>query len=110
MLADRPVLVLVRSGEVCTGGTARQPDFLTPYLKHVLAVIGIYGRHPLIKRLDDEEPTVAARLTELSRSHYGAAFRSHSGRWEPLPGTGTLDEMAGVVVTLLPPYLQPDNY
>ncbi|MFX1767873.1 hypothetical protein PWP93_35950 [Paraburkholderia sp. A1RI-2L] len=57
-----------------------------------------------------EEPTVVARLTELGRIRYGADFRSHSGRWEPLPGTGTLDEMAGEVVTLLHPYLQPDNY
>ncbi|CAB3966624.1 MULTISPECIES: FMN-dependent NADH-azoreductase [Burkholderia] len=41
LLADRPVLVLVRSGGICTGAAARQPDFLTPYLKQVLAVIGI---------------------------------------------------------------------
>ncbi|AKM43082.1 FMN-dependent NADH-azoreductase [Burkholderia contaminans] len=41
LLADRPVLVLVRSGGVCTGAAARQPDFLTPYLKQVLAVIGL---------------------------------------------------------------------
>lgn len=62
------------------------------------------------KRLDDEEPTVVARLTELARNRYSAAFRSHTGRWEPLPGTGSLDEMAEVLVTLLQPYLQPDNY
>ena len=41
LLADRPVLVLVRSGGICTGAAARQPDFLTPYLKQVLAVIGL---------------------------------------------------------------------
>lgn len=41
LLADRPALVLVRSGGICTGAAARQPDFLTPYLKQVLAVIGI---------------------------------------------------------------------
>ncbi|ABB13186.1 FMN-dependent NADH-azoreductase [Burkholderia lata] len=40
LLADRPVLVLVRSGGICRGAAARQPDFLTPYLKQVLAVIG----------------------------------------------------------------------
>ena len=28
----------------------------------------------------------------------------------PLPGSGSLDEIAQVVVTLLQPYLQPDNY
>ncbi|MCY1223340.1 hypothetical protein D9M72_354620 [compost metagenome] len=53
---------------------------------------------------------MVARLTELGRNRYGAAFRSHSGRWEPLPGNGTLGEMAEVVVTLLHLYLQPDNY
>ena len=76
---------------------------------HEQIVTQAYGRHLLIKRLDDEEPTVVARLTELGRSRYGAAFRSHSGRWEPLPGTGSLEEMANVIVTLLQPYLQADN-
>lgn len=33
--------MLVRSGGICTGAAARQPDFLTPYLKQVLAVIGL---------------------------------------------------------------------
>ncbi|RQS55666.1 hypothetical protein [Burkholderia sp. Bp8986] len=83
---------------------------LRSLLGHERIVTQAYGRHLLIKRLDDEEPTVVARLTELGRSRYGAAFRSNSGRWEPLPGSGTLDEMTEVVVTLLLPYLQPDNY
>ncbi|PTB24849.1 hypothetical protein C9I56_31565 [Paraburkholderia caribensis] len=56
------------------------------------------------------EVGIVARLTELARNRYSAAFRSHTERWEPLPGTGSLDEMADVVVTLLQPYLQPDNY
>ena len=83
---------------------------LRSLLGHEQIVTQAYGRHLLIKRLDDAEPTVVARLPELGRNRYGAAFRSHGGRWEPLPGTGTLDEMAALVVTLLHPYLQPDNY
>jgi hypothetical protein len=83
---------------------------LRSLLGHEQIVTQAYGRHLLIKRLDDEEQTVVARLTELSRNRYSAAFRSHGGRWEPLPGTGALDEMAEVVATLLQPYLQPDNY
>lgn len=79
-------------------------------LGHDQIVTQAYGRHLLIKRRDDEESTVVARLTELAPNRYSAAFRSHTGRWEPLPGTGSLDEMADVVVTLLQPYLQPDNY
>src|ERR1700730_10629893 len=83
---------------------------LRALLGHDQIVTQAYGRHLLIKRVDDEEPTVVARLTELGRNRYGAAFRSHSGRWEPLPGTGSLGEMAEVVVTLLQPYLQANNY
>ena len=83
---------------------------LRSLLGHEQIITQAYGRHLLIKRLDDQEPTVVARLAELGRNRYGAAFRTHSGRWEPLPGNGTLDEMAEVVVSLLIPYLQPDNY
>jgi hypothetical protein len=82
---------------------------LRSLLGHEQIITQAYGRHLLVKRLDDEASTVVARLTELGRNRYGAAFRSHSGRWEPLPGTGTLAEMAQLVVTLLLPYLQPDN-
>ncbi|WP_244223075.1 hypothetical protein [Cupriavidus lacunae] len=82
---------------------------LRSLLGHEQIITQAYGRHLLIKRLDDEEPTVVARLTELGRNRYGAAFRNHSGRWEPLPGEGPLDEMAELIVTLLQPYLQPDN-
>jgi hypothetical protein len=32
------------------------------------------------------------------------------GEWESLPDSGPLEEMAQLVVTLLQPYLQPDNY
>ncbi|MDP9651219.1 hypothetical protein [Paraburkholderia caledonica] len=63
-----------------------------------------YGRQQLIKRPGDEEPTVVARLSELGRTRYGTAFCSHSGRWKLLPGTGSLEEMADVVVTLLLTY------
>jgi hypothetical protein len=61
---------------------------LRELLGHDQVVTQAYGRHLLIKRLDNQEPTVVARLSELSRNLYGAAFRSHSGRWEPLPGSG----------------------
>jgi hypothetical protein len=57
-----------------------------------------YGHHLLIKRLDDQAPTVVARLSELSPNRYGAVFRSHSGRWEPMSGAGPLDEIAQLVV------------
>jgi FMN-dependent NADH-azoreductase len=44
LLRDRPVYVAVSSGGRFSGQGARQPDFLTPYLK---AVLGITGLHDL---------------------------------------------------------------
>jgi FMN-dependent NADH-azoreductase len=40
-LADRPVFVAVSSGSRFSGDRARQPDFLTPYLRAILATIGL---------------------------------------------------------------------
>ncbi|WP_312435237.1 NAD(P)H-dependent oxidoreductase [Achromobacter sp.] len=41
LLANRPVYVAISSGGTFSGEEARQPDFLTPYLRHVLATIGL---------------------------------------------------------------------
>lgn len=78
MLADRPVLVLVRSGGVCTGEAARQPDFLTPYLKQVLAVIGITTVEFIyLEGIAPDDAAVDAARGELARS---AIFTSHFGQ------------------------------
>ncbi|MDK2778188.1 MAG: NAD(P)H-dependent oxidoreductase [Pseudomonadota bacterium] len=42
LLPPRPVLVLIRSGGTCQGESARQPDFLTPYLSQTLPLAGLY--------------------------------------------------------------------
>ncbi|EOA02456.1 NAD(P)H dehydrogenase (quinone) [Herbaspirillum frisingense GSF30] len=42
LLHDRPVHLAVVSGGRFTGASARQPDFLTPYLKVALATIGLH--------------------------------------------------------------------
>ncbi len=42
MLRDRPVFVAVSSGGRFSGQRARQPDFLTPYLKAILGTIGLH--------------------------------------------------------------------
>lgn len=41
-LRDRPVFVAVSSGGKYSGEHARQPDFLTPYLKAILGTIGLH--------------------------------------------------------------------
>ena len=41
-LRDRPVFVAVSSGGRFSGERARQPDFLTPYLKAILGTVGLH--------------------------------------------------------------------
>ncbi len=41
-LRDRPVFIAVSSGGRYSGPRARQPDFLTPYLKAILGTIGLH--------------------------------------------------------------------
>lgn len=43
LLRDRPVYVAVSSGGRFSGVNPRQPDFLTPYLKAVLGMIGLHA-------------------------------------------------------------------
>ncbi|WP_271894720.1 FMN-dependent NADH-azoreductase [Candidatus Phyllobacterium onerii] len=41
-LRDRPVFVAIASGGRFSGERARQPDFLTPYLKAILGMVGLH--------------------------------------------------------------------
>jgi hypothetical protein len=76
---------------------------------HDLAQVKPYGKHLLIQIHRDDSVDTIARLTELARNAYSSAFRSHTGRWEPLPGTGDLATMADLVVSLLGPYFEPNS-
>ncbi len=42
LLRDRPVFVAVSSGGRFSGEGARQPDFITPYLKAILGMVGLH--------------------------------------------------------------------
>lgn len=41
-LRDRPVYIAISSGGKFSGERARQPDFLTPYLKAILGTVGLF--------------------------------------------------------------------
>jgi hypothetical protein len=89
---------------------SRAPELqqqLRQILGHDQINVKPYGNHLLIQLVQDDDADTMARLSELGRGVYGAAFRSHTGRWEPLPGTGPLKEMAELVTTLIGSYLQP---
>ena len=75
---------------------------------HELARVKPYGKHLLIQMHRDDGVDTVARLTELGRNAYSSAFRSHTGRWEPLPGTGDLATTADLVVSLLASYFEPN--
>jgi hypothetical protein len=75
---------------------------------HSAAQVRPYGKHLLIQMHRDDSIDTVARLTEVARNKYTAAFRSHTGRWEPLPSSPTdLRQTALFVTTLLAPYLEP---
>jgi len=76
---------------------------------HDLARVKPYGKHLLIQMHRDNHVDTIARLTETGRNAYSLAFRSHTGRWEPLPGTGDLATTADLVVTLLAAYFDPNS-
>ena len=76
---------------------------------HDLARVKPYGKHLLIQMQRDDDVHTIARLTETGRNAYSSAFRSHTGRWEPLPGIGDLATTADLVVTLLATYFDPNN-
>lgn len=76
---------------------------------HDLSRVKPYGKHLLIQMRRGENVDTIARLTQTGRNAYSAAFRSHTGRWEPLPGNGDLATTADLVVTLLAAYFDPNN-
>ncbi|MEO8922055.1 MAG: hypothetical protein ABI330_04385 [Caldimonas sp.] len=76
---------------------------------HGQATVRPYGKHLLIQMRSGDTAHTVARITEVARNTYSSAFRSHTGRWEPLPGRGNLAETAELVVALLAPYLESNT-
>jgi hypothetical protein len=64
--------------------------------------------HLVVYSSDDDLPV--ARLTPVGNGHYGVSFYRHTGRWEPMPFSGGLDEMADTIATILAPYLQRQDF
>ena len=91
-------------------GAADVEKKLRQALGHEGVTVKPYGKHFLIQLDDDGAPDTIARITQLDSRTYGAAFKAQTGRWEPLPGEGTRDEMIALVVEDLGPYLDPANY
>lgn len=69
---------------------------------HVQARAG----HLVVKARDGQGSDVpVARATPISRGEYGLSFRTHAGRWEPMPVSGIMEQVVEGLIDLLGPYL-----
>ena len=55
------------------------------------------------------ERIIVARATPIGPDGFGLSFRRHTGQWEPMPISGTLQEIAEGLTTCLAPYLDRTN-
>lgn len=73
LLQDRPVYVAVSSGGRFSGVTPRQPDFLTPYLKAVLGMIGLHD----VNFFSVEGTAMGPDAVAAARHKTGQALQDH---------------------------------
>jgi FMN-dependent NADH-azoreductase len=84
LMKDRPTLVLVSSGGFHAGERAKQPDFLTPYLRYALASIGISDVHFfLLQGLVFGPEAVAQAVQEARRGLSEKLSQPHPDRCFP---------------------------
>lgn len=84
-------------------------------LTQALCALGDYGhivaraqRGHLNIYPDDCAPV--ARLTPFGPSLFRLGFRTHTGRWEPMPFIGTIAQLAEALVDTLAPYLERTDF
>ncbi|GAB5095677.1 FMN-dependent NADH-azoreductase [Caballeronia sp. HLA56] len=81
LMRDRPTFVIVGSGGFHTGERARQPDFLTPYLRYALGSIGIHSVQFLLLQglvMADAAVEDALRVARARLAHHALFASSDS--------------------------------
>jgi FMN-dependent NADH-azoreductase len=73
LLRDRPVFIAVSSGGRFSGDGARQPDFLTPYLKTILRMIGLHD----VTFFCVQGTALGADVVAAARNQADQALREH---------------------------------
>lgn len=73
LLRDRPVFVAASSGRRFSGDGSRQPDFLTPYLKAALAIIGLHD----LKFFSVQGTAFGPEALAATREHTDQALQDH---------------------------------
>jgi FMN-dependent NADH-azoreductase len=72
-LRDRPVFIAIASGGRFSGEHARQPDFLTPYLKLILGTIGLHD----VSFFSVEGTGAGPEAVEAARARAERALAAH---------------------------------
>ena len=75
-LRDRPVFIAIASGGRFSGEHARQPDFLTPYLKLILGTIGLHD----LRFFSVEGTGAGPEAVGAARLHAERALAEHFAR------------------------------
>lgn len=69
--------------------------------------VHIHGEHLIIGRQEPLAPDGSlvdddrVRLTRLNASSYGLSVKRHTGRWERIPFSGSIKEMAETIQTFM---------
>ena len=66
-----------------------------------------FHRRALYVHAGSDDPI--ARLTPTALGQYGLHFHSHTGRWEPMPLSGKVPDIAKEIIEILGPYLERWN-
>lgn len=62
--------------------------------------------HLVVKARDTQgTEIIIARATPIGGGEYGLSFRTHGGRWEPMPVSGVMEQIAEGLIGFLGPYL-----
>ncbi len=66
------------------------------------------GAHLNVEVADGQKTRrIVVRATPIGAGDYGLSFRTHAGRWEPMPVMGTMQEVADGHILCLKPFLDP---
>lgn len=85
-LRDRPVFIAVASGGQFSGARARQPDFLTPYLKAILSTIGLHD----VTFFTVEGTSAGPDAIDEARAKADQALHAYFSSFRPYPRLRTL--------------------
>jgi hypothetical protein len=84
-------------------------QLMSEHLDHDAVRVRPYGQYLVMDMTGDGDPYPVARLTRLEPGQYGLSFRLHTGRWDPQPVAGSLEEVAKLAAQMLGPYFDPSN-